>query len=641
MALLTPAARLKTNGDTFYLPVPNGGVYFRNNVGTFRMEGEAIDRWIEKLLPMFNGEYTMEQLTDGMEDPHRNRIYEIAEALVNKGFVRDVSRDLPHRLKDDIVRKYAGQIAFLDSFGSSGAYRFQSYRQSSVLAAGSGPLFVSLVGALLESGLPQFSMLITDESTTNRERLAELAEHARATDPEVAIEEVEWPKEGSDRWREIVRPFSSVLYVSPEGDVEELRLLHAVCREEKKLLIPAMFYGQTGIAGPLVHPEREGCWESAWRRIHHAALAKDPQRHAPSATAGAMLANVIAFEWFKTATGAAESELENAVFLLNLETLEGSWHRFLPHPLVGDRALAVKPKPVQDLEERLGQRAAANRTNESFVLFSRLTSAQTGIFRMWEEGDLKQLPLSQCRVQAIDPLSEGPAELLADIVCSGLTHEEARKEAGLAGVEAYVSRLAGAIMEPRQRIGVGAGDSAAECVVRGLQACLALELEERQAHSNPAVAPVQVSEVEDGRCRFYLQSLAALRGEPVIGIGREVSGFPTVWVGTGDRWYGCASLNATMALRKALQAALQKEQNRSACRCPQVLEVSSVLLGRGAPVSMSVPAIAEQAEMLREAMQVFKKNGKTLEVIDLAVEPFLNDMPGGVYGVLLREEESW
>ncbi|NOU92551.1 hypothetical protein GC093_04805 [Paenibacillus sp. LMG 31456] len=43
MTRLIPAARLKVKEDTFFLPVQNDGVYFRNNVDTFRMEGDQLE----------------------------------------------------------------------------------------------------------------------------------------------------------------------------------------------------------------------------------------------------------------------------------------------------------------------------------------------------------------------------------------------------------------------------------------------------------------------------------------------------------------------------------------------------------------------------------------------------------------------
>ncbi|WP_460292018.1 hypothetical protein, partial [Bacillus cereus] len=42
-------AKLKANKDTFFLPDSNGGVYFRNNASSFRMDGDGIYNWIEKL----------------------------------------------------------------------------------------------------------------------------------------------------------------------------------------------------------------------------------------------------------------------------------------------------------------------------------------------------------------------------------------------------------------------------------------------------------------------------------------------------------------------------------------------------------------------------------------------------------------
>lgn len=642
MTNLTPDMRPKVKGDMFFLPIPNEGVYFRNNVGTFRMEGEMIDKWIEKLIPMFNGEYTLADLTDELSAPYRDRVYEIAEVLHQKGFVRDLSQDRPHQLTDEILQKYAAQIAFLDSFGDSGAYRFQSYRQAGVLAIGSGPVFVSLVSSLIESGLPKFHIMITDSVPTNRQRLTELAEQARKTDPEVMVKEVTLRKEGVSGWRDVVEPFQSILYVSQESDVEELRLLHAVCKAQKKVLVPAICLHQVGMAGPLVHPESEGCWESAWRRIHQSTVYKDPELHTFSSTAGAMLANVIVFELFKTVTGATGSELRNSLFLLDLETLEGSWHPFMPHPLVSGCAAATA-EWVRDLDQRLEGSSGQSASNGLFPYFSRLTSAQTGILHIWGEGDLKQLPLSQCRVQAVDPLSEGPADLLADIVCTGLTHEEARREAALTGIEAYVSRLAGVLVDKKEFVGVGVGEAVAEGVARGLQACLAELFNKQMAVRKPPVVRVQLSKVEDERCRFYLQSLPTMQGPPIIGLGEEVSGFPVVWVGTGDGWYGSVGLNVTLALRKALQAALMKLQNQSACRATQVQDVSSVLLGKEVPLGLVIPASegTAQLKVLREALQVLKRNGKHLLVVDLAVEPFLKEAPEGVFGVLLREGDSW
>jgi putative thiazole-containing bacteriocin maturation protein len=653
MKNLTPSMRLKVKRDTFFLPDPNRGVYFRNNLSSFRMEGSTIVQWIEKLLPMFNGDYTLRDLTDGLPGPYRDRLCEIAEVLYLNGFVRDVSQDHPHQLADQVLKKHASQIEFLDSFGDSGAYRFQTYRQVKVLAIGSGPFFISLVSALIESGLPKFHTLITDSVPTNRQRLIELVAHARKTDFEVAVEEIALQKEGVSSWREIVQPFDSILYVSQEGDVEELRVLHTVCRQEKKLLLPAICLHQVGLAGPLVHPDSKGCWESAWRRIHQSVLGKDQQFPTFSSTAGAMLANVIVFELFKETTGVAESEQNNQFFLLDMETLEGNWHSFMPHPLVTGRAAA---EWVQDFDLRLEQRSSSGEPGRLFIYFSQLTSAQSGIFHIWEEGDLKQLPLAQCRVQVVDPMSEGPAELLPDIVCTGLTHEEARREAGLTGIEAYVSRTVSllvttlpphqevedSMVEFQEFVGVGAGETFAECVCRGLQRCLDDEFGKQQFNQKNLVARVQLGAVEDEHCRYYLQALTTMQGAPTIGLGGEVSGFPVVWVGTSDNWYGCVGLNITMALRNALQQAIMKVRNQEVCLTAQGLEVTTVLQKEMVPLNLVIPAGEEttQSEILQSAMQVLERNCKRLLVFELELEPFLKEELAGVFGVLLREEES-
>ncbi|MBB3868780.1 putative thiazole-containing bacteriocin maturation protein [Parageobacillus toebii NBRC 107807] len=649
MSKLNDSARLKVKRDTFFLPDSNGGVYFRNNSSSFRMKGKTIYQWIEKLMPMFNGEHTLGELTKGLSAPYRNRVYEIAEILYRNGFVRDVNQDRPHQLDSKILKKYASQIEFIESFVDSGAFRFQVYRQSKVLAVGSGPFLVSLVSALIESGLPKFHVLITDSMPTNRQRLKELAENARKTDSEVAIEEISLHRgAGESSWREVVQPFEWILYVSQEGNVGELRALHAVCREEKKGFLPAISLQQVGLAGPLVHPDSEGCWESAWRRIHRSALREDRPVQTFSATAGAMLANVIVFELFKKVTGVTKSEQRNQFFLLDLETLEGDWHSFIPHPLATTER--VTAELIQDLDSRLKQNSSRDDSSRLFHYFSQLTSTESGIFHIWEERNLNQLPLSQCCVQAVNPLSEGPAELLPEVVCAGLTHEEARREAGLAGIESYVSGMIDllvntekevGVVTPQEFIGVGAGETMAEGVCRGLQKCLDEELSKRQVNRREPIFQVRLGAVEDEHCRFYLQSLATMHGSPTIGLGEKVSGFPVVWVGTGGRWYGSTGLNITMALRKALEQAIMDAQNQATSFQIQAMEESSIFLNEEKPLRMEIPACEEttQSELLQSAMQVLEQNRMRLFVFDLAIEPFLKEELAGVFGVLLRKED--
>lgn len=637
MKNLNASMRLKVKRDTFFYPDPKGSVYFRNNVGSFRMEGSGIDQWIEILLPVFNGEHTLAELTEDLPAEYQERVYDIAASLFQNGFVQDVSQDRPHQLADKVLKKYASQIEFLGNVADSGAYRFMSYRQANVLAIGSGPIFVSLVAALLDSGLSKLHMLITDSIPTNRQRIDELAAHARKTDPEIAIVEHGLQREGKISWREAVQPFDSVLYVSQEGHVEDLRQLNAICREEGKLLFPAICLQQVGMAGPLVHPDSEGCWESAWRRVHQAAICKEQEQHAFTSTAGAMLANVVVFEWFKTITGVNEKEPRNKVFLLDLETLEGNWHSFLPHPLVRGNMTMER---IQDLERHLEQNKDRSESNGLIPYFSTLTSAETGIFHIWEEGDLKQLPLAQCRIQAVDPLSEGPAGLLPEMVCTGLTHEEARRESGLEGVEAYVMRMVREL-EPDDFIGVGAGETMAEGVCRGLLRCLSKELGKQQTAHIPAVFPVHVSEVEDARCQYYLQALTTMQGAPKIGLGEEVLGFPVVWVGSGGRWYGSAGLHVTLALRKSLQQALLHAQNEREFPTPQVEQASSVLLAEKEPQRLVITAVDDASfhqDVLQSALQILNNHRKQLILFDLAGEPFWKEELAGVYGVSLREE---
>ena len=69
-------------------------------------------------------------------------------------------------------------------------------------------------------------------------------------------------------------------------------------------------------------------------------------------------------------------------------------------------------------------------------------------------------------------------------------------------------------------IGVGAGETVAEGIGRGLQKSLAEVLGKRQANQLPSVFQIQLSAIEDKHCQFYLQALTRMKGAPIIGLRR-------------------------------------------------------------------------------------------------------------------------
>ena len=637
MSTLTASTKLKMNKDTFFLPDSNGGVYFRNNSSSFRMQGNGIYEWIEKLMPMFNGEHTLEELTSGLPLPYQNRVFELGELLHENGFVRDVSQDSPHQLEDALLERYASQIDFLETSSHSGALKFQMYRQAKVLAIGSGSIFTSLVYSLLESGLPEFHCLITDSTATNRSRLIEIVQKAHDADQNVLVQEIDTTIDRS--LQEIFQHFDWILYVSQNGNIEKLRAIHAICREEKKNFLPALCLEQVGLAGPVITTESEECWESAWRRVHETALQKDQLLEPFSPIAGAMLANIIVFELFKNITGASNREQNKQFFLLNFETLEGSWHTFIKHPLITTKNFTIET--IQDIDETLKRHSNQSPSNELFRFFDQLTSNKSGIFHIWDEQDLKQLPLSQCYAQVPNPLSEGPTTLLPTIICGGLTHDEARREAGLTGIETYVTQMVHFLIpEQDEFIGIGAGETMLEGVYRALQNHLTHTLQTRQLTKTEEITQLQLTEIHDKHCQFYLRALSAIHGEPMVGIGEEVLGFPVVWIGVHNQWYGSTDLNITLALRNALQQVLLHVQNQEVPYKSNILLDSSILLHSAESFRVEIQKEEEmpQLESLQLALQNLKEHKLHPFVLDLAIEPFLKEGLGGVVGVVIKEE---
>ncbi|WP_198162720.1 putative thiazole-containing bacteriocin maturation protein [Halobacillus mangrovi] len=642
MSNVRPSMRFKVKKGTFFMPEPNGSVYFRNNSGSFRMEGSTVYQWVEKLIPMLNGEHSLASLTDGLPALYRDRVYEITESLYSNGFLRDVSKDRPHELQPHVVENFASQIEYLESFGDSPAYRFEHYRQQRILAIGEGSMLLSLVSSLLHSGMARFHALITNPEKTNTSRLQELEEAARKTDPDVSIEVLEKQNQGTILWKKQVEPFDAVIYVSKEGNIEELQRITKACKKKGVSFAPGLCLDGIGVAGPFVSPDADSSWDSAWRNIPQSLLNDTHTEN--SSTGFSMLANVLVFELFKKMTEVNEAHHHDHMFVLNMETLEGRWHSFKPHPLVTKNISTKHVDHILDEKSPSEQRDP----NELFYYFSELAASPLGIFQKWEEGALPQLPLAQCEIQVADIHSKGPAEPHPSLIIAGITHEEVRREAGMIGIEQYVQPLKKEILKSIEDqtsapLHLGAGETLIEATCRALKKLIQYEWKCDTQPQTEHITKVEINEIEDDHCRYYWQALSTMNNIPQLGIGKDGYGFPVMWFKTeGHQWRGCVGLTKTLALREALLLALREAHNDTAAFFDQLPPSSSISFKKEASQTLDVPLCDSEShfEVLHAAKKRLEDHHKKLFPVKVLMDTFEKDRMITICGVSLGEEEN-
>lgn len=576
MAAMLPSARLKTNQDTYYIPDLKGGIYFRNHKHSFRMQGSNVYQWMEKLIPLFDGTRTMQQITEGLPAAYQQRIYEFSSILLDEGFVRDISKDRPHTLDESIVKHFQVQIDYLDHQIGSGAYHFENYRRANLLVIGHGSFLLSLLSSLLESGLQKIALFITDKSKTNLDRIWQLETEARKIDPAVKINDIT-PCE-IQPWADILSPYKSILFVGEVANVEETIRLSSLCQQENKYFIPAVIDQNTGIVGPVAD------WESAWRRVKKTDNTAATETNQ---TALAILANVLSFRWFQLINQIITPDTKQ-VFVLHMKTLEGKWHSFYSHPLT---------KEIENSNTSVTVSASSHQTTDIHPIFARITSPQTGVFRAWGPKDLIQLPLSQCQVEIADPLGE---KNVPPIVCSALTHQEARREAGLCGLEAYAARL---FQARTNDSAFGAGASRQEAICRAFLRYLEMDCKTEPSHPHK----IQLEEP------FLIECLRTFGAEPTLCVEKHRYGFPIGWVKINDMWFHGTGLSVHSAVRAALLKALQFLQNNSIST--EHLSVSSTICQALDSIDACLTFIHQQ----------LKTHQKQLKITDMKLEDIISD----------------
>lgn len=449
------SVRPKLNGDTFFMPVSDG-VYFRNNRDTLRLKGKHIYAWVENLVPYLNGQYSLDDLIKGLDAEKQKMVAELVNILLTNHFLKDAGADLPHQLDAQELQAYAAEIAFIDSFQDSGAYRFERFREKRVLLTGAGLTLTALVHAALKAGLRQVSVLYTDECERQEQRHYEYVQHFRERDARQELHEIaSLPWDDEAQVISILQDFDAVVHISDRAMLARTKMLNRLCFLLGKTCIQAVLVDDYAWIGPLVHSRKVGCWECAWRRLQtnitnaeadrshytfqdHPATPVSRFNAPPTA---AMTANHLIFELFKHITEAGPLETLDALIDFDLETLHQSHHPFLPHPLCETCAQPIRPtrEQFQAAYDRLEQQESLE-----VDLFSKqatsLFEKKLGLLRSIDEEVLLQTPLKACRVVLSPPLRANVERPLA-VIGTHVSFREARRKATQEACAIYATQL--------------------------------------------------------------------------------------------------------------------------------------------------------------------------------------------------------
>ncbi|MEV0278510.1 hypothetical protein AB0I22_19300 [Streptomyces sp. NPDC050610] len=417
--------RPRLRGDVYVMRVPEGA-YIRSNLGGSILKGASTYEWIQRIAPMLDGTRTLGELCASVPESSRSGLAKLTMLLLGKGYVKNVLEDRPHTLPADVAKTYAANIAFIEYFVESPELRFEEYRDSALVLAGSGPLLQALANSQLRSGVRALSLAPFAESPFDRDRVAEHLAAAREQDPEQRIDygyldaegQSSAPDAGGRQFGPVDRladGAAMVLHVADRPMIGRARRLSRSAAAAGAASAQAVVVGDDAWIGPVTGKDGDAtAWESAWRRLR--ALAPDlagadlddhPEAPVSEFLRGptvALVANQLCFAAFRHLTGIDQDTGADHLVRFDLETLETAKHPFLPHPLarpaVPDdpaRLTALPTAPPVD-DEELARRAVD------------CVDPRTGVFAEITERDYEQLPLFVSEVVVSDPvgLAGGP-----------------------------------------------------------------------------------------------------------------------------------------------------------------------------------------------------------------------------------------
>jgi putative thiazole-containing bacteriocin maturation protein len=444
--------RPKFKADTYCIPVSDG-VYLRGNNSRLMLKGKSLYPLLKHLVPHLNGAVTLAEITEGLDADRKRMVTNLIEKLFVNHFLQDAGQDQFQALRPDELDTYAPDITFIDSFQAGAVPRFEGFREKQLLLAGSGAGFAALVRASTQCGVKRISGLITPEKELAANPRQDGLHEFASTLSEQAAELKEAPCwEDEVEVRDMIRAYDAILHISERPVLARARLLNRLCLEERKPFIQAIIVNDQVWLGPLVHPEVEGCWECAWRRLqanlehlssygfHDQPL--DSSSRSLGMPAAMLIANRLLFELFRYFTRSGPSQTARELSVMDLATLLSESHVFLPHPhcLACQRSVAPTEQEFFGQIQQLQQQSPVD-PDALFGQIGEYVDEKSGLFRTIDEDDFVQAPLAVCKITTSLPLLGERQREPIDAVAVGTDTTGAHLRALQKACERYAANL--------------------------------------------------------------------------------------------------------------------------------------------------------------------------------------------------------
>ncbi len=417
--------RPKLKDYVFFAPVTDG-VLFRSLAGETVLRGTDIYRWVERLVPYFDGKHTVESLVKNLDERKRAMVLALLERLIQAGLVRDGDEDTTTGLSEQEQRLYAASLAHIENHRDQPGRIFSELRQKKIVVAGNGPSFLNAVQALLELGLRILSTWTVSPETTARLR-GQVATYQQV-DPEISWRPLAAISEGE------LLTHDMLLYVDGcYASAHALRLFDQTRSAGKAFLHGGLLNNQL-LLGPLTQPGCTGCLACAMMRLGvDQAQGGPPKVSGTATTYESLLGYTLAYWLFTHLAGLPGPDKGLGLVSYDLDTLSIEKHRLLPWPAcpacTGPGSYESEnqqtfsspehPPAMQEMQEKI----------------EAITDASTGILSAPTEGTAEQLPVAQASV-TVSRRTESDRDPI-HLLIPGQTPELARFQAQRAALALY------------------------------------------------------------------------------------------------------------------------------------------------------------------------------------------------------------